>query len=78
VTIKWALEPDEPTTRPQHVPYWNAVLQEDYCHTDGEPWPCLEYRQNRPPKCKCSHVKHDGQCWSRACGCRTYRPENDQ
>jgi hypothetical protein len=24
----------------------------------------------------CSHVKHDGICWSRACGCREYRPDD--
>jgi hypothetical protein len=71
-----ASEPRFDAISGQHIPYWNTVLQHDYCHADGEPWPCLFYRQNRPAKCKCSHVKHDGICWSRACGCREYRPDD--
>lgn len=74
-------------TGPRHYPYWNRALQEDFCRADGEPWPCLHYRQNRPPRCKCSHVRDfhgsdrsgRAMCFSAACGCATYRPqENEQ
>ncbi len=65
----------------RHIPYWNAVLQEDYCREDGEPWPCLDYREHAPLPCKCSHAgvlhtRQDGQCWIAACGCATYRPDD--
>jgi hypothetical protein len=67
---------DRLATERAHQPYWNDVLGAEYCHADGEEWPCLHYRQTRPAKCKCSHVRHAGQCWSTACGCREYRPDN--
>lgn len=63
-----------------HIPYWNPVLQADYCHACGDNWPCLHYRQNQPPHCLCSHARtihrYDaGNCWIAACGCSTYRPD---
>jgi len=88
----WALQPNPKTpsggvTRgsrtparraPQHRPYWNATLQADYCEKCGEDWPCLPYRESRPPKCRCSHIKHAAQCWHRSCGCTTYRPQETE
>jgi hypothetical protein len=66
----------EAANRPvAHLPYWNDYLEQEYCHADGEPWPCLHHRQTAPAKCKCSHVRHAGQCYSAACGCREYRPD---
>jgi hypothetical protein len=63
-----------------HIPYWNDVLHQDYCHADGETWPCLHHRQNATPPCLCSHAgslhtRDEGQCWIAVCGCRSYRPK---
>jgi hypothetical protein len=60
----------------EHAPYFNAFLDETFCHADGEYWPCLATRQ--AAECLCSHTQatHDrgaGECWSLACGCRTFR-----
>lgn len=65
---------------PAHVPYWNSVVQADFCHADGENWPCLWFRQNQPAPCKCSHAgslhtRDEGHCWIAVCGCARFRPQ---
>jgi len=62
-----------------HRPYVARGLGDEFCIADGEPWPCLAYRE--AAKCRCSHiadqhyVDHSGKtvCRSAACGCAQLR-----
>jgi hypothetical protein len=58
-----------------HAPYWRPVLEADFCKSCGEDWPCIHYRRAHP-RCLCGHLRHASQCYSAACGCREFRPEN--
>ena len=60
-----------------HVPYFNDFLDDTFCAECGNYWPCVPARDAMT--CKCSHVATvhgrggSGECWSAACGCRTFR-----
>lgn len=63
----------------RHVPYFHELLNADFCIEEGEPWPCLAYRQAHP-RCRCSHsaVAHsrrEGMCWQHPCACRAFDAE---
>lgn len=71
-----AIGEGDPAAGPAHVAYLNEVLGDYFCHADGEPFPCLAYRQAN--SCRCSHDRsvHEGgfgECWSTACGCTRLR-----
>lgn len=69
----------DPITGLLHLPYWNRILDADYCHACGDTWPCLTERQTAP-HCRCSHAQTqhrygDEHCWIAVCGCSYYRPQ---